>query len=117
MQPTDADRCFEEHPKTDISLQLAIYYYALQIYSSVKPCTKPDISAIYTHSPLKVMEKVVALVTQKTEFDWPEEVTELVLKIKQYNEMLADYRQGKVLKKLGRGKRSFASHHFTCLNP
>ena len=50
------------------------------------------------------MEKVVSLVTQKTEFDWPEEVTELVLKIKQYNEMLEDYRQGKVLKKLGRGK-------------
>ena len=58
------------------------------------------------------MEKVVALVTQKTEFDWPEEVTELVLKIKQYNEMLADYRQGKVLKKLGRCKRElFSSFH------
>ena len=107
FQPTDADRCFEEHPKTDISLQLAIYYYALQIYSSVKPCSRPDIYSLYTHPPIKVMQKVVSLVTQKTDIDWPEEVKELVLKIKQYNEMLEDYRQAIVLKKLGRGKEEF----------
>ena len=50
------------------------------------------------------MQKVVALVTQKTDIDWPEEVMELVQRIKQYNEMLEDYRQAKVLKKLGRGE-------------
>ena len=103
FQPTDADRCFEDHPKTDISLQLAIYYYALQIYSSVRPCSGPDLHPLYTHPPVKVMHKVVSLVTQKTDFDWPAEVKELVEKIKQYNEMLEDYRQGKVLRKLGRG--------------
>lgn len=49
------------------------------------------------------MRKVISLVTQKTDIDWPEDVKELVVKIKQYNEMLEDYRQAKVLKKLGRG--------------
>ena len=103
FQPTEADRCFEDHPKTDISLQLAIYYYALQIYSSVRPCNDPDLHPLYSHPPIKVMQKVVSLVTQKTDFDWPVEVKELVGKIKQYNEMLEDYRQAKLLRKLGRG--------------
>ena len=70
----------------------------------MKPCSVPDLYALYTHPPVKVMQKVVSLVTQKTGFDWPDEVKELIVKIKQYNKMLEDYRQAKVLRKLGRGE-------------
>ena len=52
---------------------------------------------------VKVMQKVTGLVCQKKEIDWPDYVVDLVEKIKHYNEMLEDYRQAKILKKLGRG--------------
>lgn len=50
------------------------------------------------------MQKVTGLVCGKKEFDWPDYVVALVTKIKEYNSMLEDYRQAKILNKLGRGK-------------
>ena len=58
---------------------------------------------------VKVMQKVTNLISQKKDFDWPDNVIALVTKIKHYNEMLEDYRQAKVLKKLGRGIYIFVS--------
>ncbi|XP_053405478.1 NBAS subunit of NRZ tethering complex-like [Mercenaria mercenaria] len=103
QQPTEADRCFDDHPRTDISLQLALYYYALQLYSAVRPVDMPHISPLYVREPVKVMQKVTSLVCQKKEIQWPDYVLDLVEKIKHYNEMLEDYRQAKILKKLDRG--------------
>lgn len=51
QQPTEADRCFKEHPVTDISLQLALYYYVLQLYSAVKPVDLPYMSPLYLKDP------------------------------------------------------------------
>ncbi|KAL4228277.1 hypothetical protein ACF0H5_013708 [Mactra antiquata] len=103
QHPTDADRCFNAHPKTDISLQLAVYYYSLQIYTTLQPGDYSHLSPLYLHEPVKIMKKVLGLVYQCDESDRSENVLDLVRKIKQYNEMLQDYRQAKVLSKLGRG--------------
>ena len=51
------------------------------------------------------MQRVTKLVCGKKEFAWPEYVVELVEKIKEYNSMLEDYRQAKVLNKLSRGEQ------------
>jgi hypothetical protein len=50
-QPTEADRCFDDHPRTDVSLQLALYYYVLQLYSAVRPVDLPHISPLYLREP------------------------------------------------------------------
>lgn len=49
------------------------------------------------------MQKVTSLVCRKNGIDWPDYVLDLVTKIKHYNEMLEDFRQAKVLNRLGRG--------------
>ncbi|XP_046551537.1 LOW QUALITY PROTEIN: neuroblastoma-amplified sequence-like [Haliotis rubra] len=100
---SDAEKCFEEFPSTDVSIQLALYYYALQIYTSLKPSTKPLPFALYRQDPTKVIRKVINHVTNRPNSDWPEEVVELIPKLEKYREMLEDYNQAVTLKKLGRG--------------
>ncbi|KAK3595169.1 hypothetical protein CHS0354_002768 [Potamilus streckersoni] len=102
-QPSQAEKCFDGFPSTDISLQLAMFYYALQIFAATKPCTTTEFYNLYTHPPARVIQRVVDLVTQKLNFDWPADVMVLVDKLKYYNEMLEDYTQAKILQKLGRG--------------
>ncbi|KAL3866901.1 hypothetical protein ACJMK2_044151 [Sinanodonta woodiana] len=102
-QPSEAEKCFDGFPSTNISLQLAMYYYALQIFAAIKPCTTTEFYNLYTHPPTRVIQRVVDLVTQKLDFDWPADVMVLVEKLKHYNEMLEDYTQAKILQKLGRG--------------
>ncbi|XP_048258558.1 NBAS subunit of NRZ tethering complex-like isoform X1 [Haliotis rufescens] len=100
---SDAEKCFEEFPSTDVSIQLALYYYALQIYTTLKPSTKPLPFALYRQDPTKVIRKVINHVTSRPNSDWPEEVVDLIPKLEKYREMLEDYNQAITLKKLGRG--------------
>ncbi|KAK3097270.1 hypothetical protein FSP39_008222 [Pinctada imbricata] len=100
---TDAEKCFDTFPKTAVTLQLALYYYALQIYSSVKPLTDRDMNFLYQLPPHKVMTKVISFVNKRKDFDWPQDVLELIPKLKQYSEELEDYIQAKTLQGLGRG--------------
>ncbi|XP_041364061.1 neuroblastoma-amplified sequence-like isoform X2 [Gigantopelta aegis] len=102
-QSTEAEKCFEEFPSTDISLQLALYYYALQIYSSLKPSSRPAPYVLYTQPPAKIIKRVVDHVTTRQNITWPGEVLDLIPKLKSYQEMLADYNQAKSLQVLRRG--------------
>jgi len=51
QKPVEADRCFNEHPVTDVTLQLALYYYVLQLHSTMKPVDKPHKSPLYLTDP------------------------------------------------------------------
>ncbi|XP_052240269.1 NBAS subunit of NRZ tethering complex-like isoform X2 [Dreissena polymorpha] len=102
-QPTDADGCFATHVVTDISLQMALYYYVLQLYTALKPVDLPHMSPLYVKDPVTVMQSVTSLVCGQKDFDWPDYVVALVTKIKHYNEMLEDYRQAEILRNLGKG--------------
>lgn len=47
MQVLDANRCFEKQCHSALSLQLAAYYYSLQIYSLLIPCFKDKNHTLY----------------------------------------------------------------------
>ncbi|CAL1537532.1 unnamed protein product [Lymnaea stagnalis] len=99
----DVSSCFEEFPITDISLQLAVYYYALQIYSTMQPSTPPHVYVLYRQIPSRIVARVIDYIASFPESKWPAEVNSLVKKLKSYHEMLEDYNQACTLKRLGRG--------------
>lgn len=47
LQVLDANECFEKRCHSALSLQLAAYYYSLQIYSLLSPCFKNKNHALY----------------------------------------------------------------------
>lgn len=47
IQVLDANRCFEKQCHSALSLQLAAYYYSLQIYSLLIPCFKNQNHTLY----------------------------------------------------------------------
>lgn len=46
-QVLDANKCFEKQRHSALSLQLAAYYYSLQIYSLLTPCFKNKNHTLY----------------------------------------------------------------------
>ncbi|XP_031726223.1 NBAS subunit of NRZ tethering complex isoform X2 [Anarrhichthys ocellatus] len=100
-QVLDANRCFEKQCRSALSLQLAAYYYSLQIYSLLIPCFKDKNHALYQADP----KELIRLVTQHVSAysDWPEEQQKLIGQLHVYNERLRDFTQAQVLQGLGRG--------------
>lgn len=100
-QVLDANKCFEKQCHSALSLQLAAYYYSLQIYSRLAPCFKDKNHALYQADP----KDVIRLVTQHVSSysDWPEELQKLIEQLHVYNERLMDFTQAQVLQGLGRG--------------
>ncbi|KAI4801679.1 hypothetical protein KUCAC02_019557, partial [Chaenocephalus aceratus] len=100
-QVLDANRCFEKQCHSALSLQLAAYYYSLQIYSRLIPCFKDKNHALYQADP----KELIRLVTQHVSAysDWPEELQKLISQLHVYNERLTDFTQAQVLQGLGRG--------------
>ncbi|XP_070705315.1 NBAS subunit of NRZ tethering complex [Pempheris klunzingeri] len=100
-QVLDANRCFERQCHSALSLQLAAYYYSLQIYSLLLPCFKNKNHTLYQADP----KELIRLVTQHVSAysDWPEELQKLINQLHVYNERLTDFTQAQVLQGLGRG--------------
>uniref|UniRef100_A0A7N8Y0N8 NBAS subunit of NRZ tethering complex n=1 Tax=Mastacembelus armatus TaxID=205130 RepID=A0A7N8Y0N8_9TELE len=100
-QVLDANRCFEKQCHSALSLQLAAYYYSLQIYSRLMPCFNNKNHTLYQADP----KELIRLVTQHVSAysDWPEELQKLISQLHVYNERLTDFTQAQVLQGLGRG--------------
>ncbi|KAM9840516.1 NBAS subunit of NRZ tethering complex [Aulostomus maculatus] len=100
-QVLDANRCFEKQCHSALSLQLAAYYYSLQIYTRLLPCFKDKNHTLYQADP----KELIRLVTQHVSAysDWPEELQKLIGQLQVYNERLTDFTQAQVLQGLGRG--------------
>uniref|UniRef100_A0A8C4NK71 NBAS subunit of NRZ tethering complex n=1 Tax=Dicentrarchus labrax TaxID=13489 RepID=A0A8C4NK71_DICLA len=100
-QVLDANRCFEKQCHSALSLQLAAYYYSLQIYSYLTPCFKNKNHTLYQADP----KDLIRLVTQHVSAysNWPEELQKLINQLHAYNERLTDFTQAQVLQGLGRG--------------
>ena len=123
LQDTDTDvasSCFEELPSTDISLQVAIFYYALRIYSCVAANSGTwscghHANPLYRQAPSKVVGRVkdyLASIKGKEEAESKIEAR-LVDKFQQYQEMLEDYNQACVLQDLGKGEAWLSFCFFT----
>ncbi|XP_015247730.1 PREDICTED: neuroblastoma-amplified sequence [Cyprinodon variegatus] len=100
-QVLDANKCFEKQCHSALSLQLAAYYYSLQIYSRLMPCFKDKNHTLYQADP----KELIRLVTQHVSSysAWPEELQKLISQLNVYNERLTDFTQAQVLQGLGRG--------------
>ena len=115
------DSCFDELPSTNISLQLAVYYYALKVYSALQPFNADHVYALYRQTPAKIIARVLDFVNHSSDNKWPEEVDALVVKMKNYQGMLEDYNQACTLQRLGKGRNTFddilqtyLAHYNTC---
>lgn len=100
-QVLDANRCFEKQCGSALSLQLAAYYYSLQIYSRLLPCFKDKNHTLYQADPKELIQLVTQHVSSSS--DWPEELQKLIGQLQVYNERLTDFTQAQVLQGLGRG--------------
>ncbi|KAJ8008712.1 hypothetical protein DPEC_G00081260 [Dallia pectoralis] len=100
-QVLDANKCFEKQNQSALSLQLAAFYYSLQIYTRLAPCLKDKPHPLYRADP----KELIRLVTQHVMAysDWPADVELLIGQLQMYNERLTDLTQAQVLQGLGRG--------------
>ncbi|XP_077366540.1 NBAS subunit of NRZ tethering complex isoform X1 [Festucalex cinctus] len=100
-QVLDANQCFEQQCHSALSLQLAAYYYSLQIYSRLLPCFKDKKHTLYQADP----KELIRLVTQHVSAysSWPEDLQEMITQLHAYNGRLSDFTQAQVLQGLGRG--------------
>ncbi|MBN3294406.1 NBAS protein, partial [Polypterus senegalus] len=102
-QVMDANKCFEKQAHSALSLQLAAYYYALQIYAHLAPCFKDKCHVLYKADPKELINLVTKHVTEYAEANWPEELKKIILQLHLYNEKLTDFTQAQILQGLGRG--------------
>uniref|UniRef100_A0A8V0XHN5 NBAS subunit of NRZ tethering complex n=1 Tax=Gallus gallus TaxID=9031 RepID=A0A8V0XHN5_CHICK len=102
-QVVDANKCFEKQLHSAISLQLASYYYSLQIYARLAPCFKDKCHPLYRADPEELIKMVTQHVTQYAYADWPEEIATLINQLHYYNERLLDFTQAQILQGLGKG--------------
>ncbi|XP_037986196.1 neuroblastoma-amplified sequence isoform X2 [Motacilla alba alba] len=102
-QVVDANKCFEKQLHSALSLQLASYYYSLQIYARLAPCFKDKCHPLYRADPKELIQMVTKHVTQYAQTDWPEEITSLINQLHYYNERLLDFTQAQTLQGLGKG--------------
>nr|XP_061806612.1 NBAS subunit of NRZ tethering complex-like [Nerophis lumbriciformis] len=100
-QVLDANRCFEQQCHSALSLQLAAYYYSLQIYGRLLPCFKDEEHTLYQADPKELIRLVSGHVSAYS--GWPEEVQKLIAQLHAYNRRLSDLTQAQILRGLGRG--------------
>ncbi|XP_004686491.1 PREDICTED: neuroblastoma-amplified sequence [Condylura cristata] len=102
-QVLDANRCFEKQAHSALSLQLAAYYYSLQIYARLAPCFSDKCHPLYRAEPKELITMVTRHVTRHAHEAWPEDLTSLSERLHHYNERLLDFTQAQVLQGLRKG--------------
>ncbi|XP_063110384.1 NBAS subunit of NRZ tethering complex isoform X3 [Cavia porcellus] len=102
-QVLDANRCFEKQAHSALSLQLAVYYYSLQIYAHLAPGFSDKCHPLYRADPKEVIGMVTRHVTHCGLKAWPEALAPLTAQLHHYNEQLLDLTQAQLLQGLGKG--------------
>ncbi|XP_044147062.1 LOW QUALITY PROTEIN: neuroblastoma-amplified sequence [Bufo gargarizans] len=102
-QVLDANKCFEKQSHSALSLQLAAYYYSLQIYAHLAPCFKDKCHPLYRADPNMLIKLVTKYVSDYANANWPIELVPLIEQLHYYNERLVDFTQAQILQGLGKG--------------
>nr|DBA25758.1 TPA: hypothetical protein GDO54_010108 [Pyxicephalus adspersus] len=102
-QVLDANKCFEKQSHSALSLQLAAYYYSLQIYAHLAPCFKDKCHPLYRVDPNMLIKMVTKYVSDYASSNWPMELVPLIEQLHYYNERLVDFTQAQILQGLGKG--------------
>ncbi|KAK7811902.1 hypothetical protein U0070_001955, partial [Myodes glareolus] len=128
----DANRCFEKQAHSALSLQLAAYYYSLQIYARLAPCFRDKCHPLYRSfhaldslwlhvrrlppvddrilpvryevvDPKMLIKMVTRHVARHGHEAWPEDLVSLTKQLHYYNERLLDFTQAQLLQGLRKG--------------
>nr|XP_033793445.1 neuroblastoma-amplified sequence [Geotrypetes seraphini] len=102
-QVVDANKYFEKQSHSASSLQLAAYYYSLQIYAHLAPCFKDKCHPLYRADVKDLIKMVTKYVSEYANANWPKEMVTLVEQLHYYNERLMDFTQARILQDLGKG--------------
>ncbi|XP_060044395.1 NBAS subunit of NRZ tethering complex [Erinaceus europaeus] len=102
-QVLDANTCFEKLSHSALSLQLAAYYYSLQIYARLAPGFQDRCHPLYRADPKDIIQMVTKHVTRCEHEAWPEDLVLLTKQLHCYNERLLDSTQAQILRSLRRG--------------
>nr|XP_010945645.1 neuroblastoma-amplified sequence isoform X1 [Camelus bactrianus] len=102
-QVLDANKCFEKQSHSAVSLQLAAYYYSLQIYARLAPCFVDKCHPLYRADPKELIKMVTRHVSRYGHEAWPEDLVPLTRQLHYYNERLLDFTQAQVLQGLRKG--------------
>ncbi|XP_041486381.1 neuroblastoma-amplified sequence [Microtus oregoni] len=102
-QVLDANKCFEKQAHSALSLQLAAYYYSLQIYARLVPCFRDKCHPLYRVDPKMLIKMVTRHVAQHGHESWPEDLVSLTKQLHYYNERLLDFTQAQLLQGLRKG--------------
>ncbi|KAM6149969.1 NBAS subunit of NRZ tethering complex [Erethizon dorsatum] len=102
-QVLDANRCFEKQSHSALSLQLAAYYYSLQIYARLAPCFSDKCHPLYRADPKELIGMVTRHVARRGHEAWPEDLAALTVQLHCYSERLLDFTQARLLQGLGKG--------------
>ncbi|CAE1234400.1 NBAS [Acanthosepion pharaonis] len=95
-----ADQCFSQLPNTALALQLAEFYYSLNIYLALWPDTGPAPAKMFNYPPSHIISTVAMYLVENP--DLPE-VQKSVERLQNYCGLSKDYCQAKTLQGLGRG--------------
>ncbi|XP_028411208.1 LOW QUALITY PROTEIN: neuroblastoma-amplified sequence-like [Dendronephthya gigantea] len=101
-ESTNAYECFEKLPNSALTLKLASYYYALQVYSTLSPQFKDSQASLYLHPPDHVVDHVINSLRDHVETG-DDDTKFLMAHLKRYHTQLADFAQARLLQGLGRG--------------
>uniref|UniRef100_A0A2K6G0Z5 NBAS subunit of NRZ tethering complex n=1 Tax=Propithecus coquereli TaxID=379532 RepID=A0A2K6G0Z5_PROCO len=102
-QVLDANRCFEKQSHSALCLQLAAYYYSLQIYARLTPCFRDKCHPLYRADPKELIKMVTRHVSRHGHEAWPEDLVSLTKQLHHYNERLLDFTQAQILQGLRKG--------------
>nr|XP_045004804.1 neuroblastoma-amplified sequence isoform X1 [Jaculus jaculus] len=102
-QVLDANKCFEKQSHSALSLQLAAYYYSLQIYARLVPCFRDKCHPLYRVDPKELIKTVTRHVALHEHATWPEDLMSLTKQLHYYNERLLDFTQAQLLQGLRKG--------------
>ncbi|KAB7505319.1 Neuroblastoma-amplified sequence, partial [Armadillidium nasatum] len=100
--PQDVYQVYSSLPRTEISLQVFLYYYALQIYTYLCPWEKPGIAPIFLHSPENVISCVRKIISKEINIK-DEYILHYVDYFHQTDQMVTDYMQVQALLRLETG--------------
>ena len=119
----DAEQCFTKLPSTDISLQIAVYYYSLQLASRLQPGTNSEdtatLSSMYCTSPASLCAAVVTYISRALRDPvvgarMSSSIHQMVQRLMHYNSRLIELSQAQALRSLSTGQYHVLLHALCC---
>jgi hypothetical protein len=107
-QPVDADRCFDRLSQTEIVLQLAVYYYAIQLVrqlrvGSVLSSRCDELYQLPVENLISTVNSYLQLQQQPVSGELSERTQQLIVRFQRYKSRLMEYMQAQALQQLDRG--------------